>query len=169
MTRSASAGDSSASRSPMRTRAACTSMPAASSRACEIEELRRCRARRLCPAHDWRASTRWSITISSPRRISRSSSAPTRSSAHVSEATTQSRSSRPSRGAHAARVAKGDQLPLESAHDGEAPSSLRIGIGEGVGKRSGSLSISAAITSVSAVVAGRCPSSPSSSRSSPRS
>ena len=59
-----------------------------------------------------------STTTSSPGRTSRSSSAPTRSSEQVSEATTQSPSSRPSdERPEAVRVAEGDEPALDDRDD----------------------------------------------------
>src|SRR6266542_3706001 len=68
-----------------------------------------------------------STITSSPGRISRSSSAPTRSSAHVSDATTQSSPSCPTHsGRNPCASRKARSFPSESATTEKAPSSFAI-------------------------------------------
>ena len=98
-TRSASTGASAASRSPIRTRAPCTSTPCeprvGPREVEELEDAERAVAGLLERLHRVQRR-RSSASTSSPGSISRSNLAPTRSSAHVSDATTGSSPSRPS-------------------------------------------------------------------------
>ena len=98
------------------------------------------------------------MMTSSPGATSRSNSAPTRSSAQVSEARTQSPSSAAeASGRKPCGSRKAISLPSESATTEKAPSSLAIAFATASSSGAWSFAISAAITSVSEVGAGVTP------------
>ncbi len=108
-----------------------------------------------------------STTTSSPGATSRSSSAPTRSSAHVSDATTWSSPTRPSTsGRKPCGSRNASSFSSARTTTEKAPSSRAIAFATACSTGAGSLATRAAITSVSDVVERRVPASASSSRSS---
>ncbi len=109
-----------------------------------------------------------SIQTTSPGTTSRTRSAPTRSSAHVSEATTQSSPTRPRvSGLIPKGSRKATRVPSAMATTEYAPSNRRIVAATASGNGAGSRARSAAMTSVSELDASRTPAASSSSRSGP--
>ena len=107
-----------------------------------------------------------SIATSSPGATSRTYSAATRSSAQVSEATTQSSWMRPRQSGRKPNGSrKASSVPSESATTEKAPSSFRIVLATASSSGASSEEIRAAITSVSEVEPSLTPRAASSSRS----
>ena len=138
-----------ARRAPRRRRAAC--------RAARGRRTRRCRARRRSAGSTaWIARSAVLVDRAPARRgaTSRTNSAPTRSSAHVSEATTQSSCRCGRARAAGSRAGRGSAIsvPSESATIEYAPSSRRIAFATASSSGASSFAISAAISSLSEVV-----------------